>query len=261
MYLTNLADVARRAGLHVIEQPGWQSRGHGGMTDVRAIVCHHTAGAATGNAPSLNIVQNGRSDLPGPLSHFVLGRDGTVFVVAAGLCYHAGAVRSAGWSNAHTIGIEAEATGTAAWPETQLGAYARLCRALQLAFGNVPVLGHKEVCEPVGRKVDPNFDMVAFRARVANADQEDDMQLDDKVTLFDKNEVSVNNVLAGTFARVAEIKSKRFPGVKDDLPGFISAIDANVLSLGDALARLANAQAETNAKLDELIERLTPKEA
>lgn len=95
---------------------------------------------------------------------------------------------------------------------------------------------------------------------LGSADQEDDVQLDDEVTLFDKNKVSLNNVLAGTFARVAEIESKRFPGVKDDLPGFVSAIDANVLSLGDALARLSNAQAETNRQLAKVVELLTPKD-
>jgi hypothetical protein len=163
MYLTNLAAIARGAGLTVVEQGGWQSRGHGGMTDVRAIICHHTGGL---NA--LGTVQNGRPDLPGPLSHFYLGQDGTVYVVAAGLCYHAGATLASWQSNAHTIGIEAEATGTSSWPEVQLAAYAKLCRALSDAFGGVPTLGHKEVCAPVGRKIDPNFDMAAFRGRVAN---------------------------------------------------------------------------------------------
>jgi hypothetical protein len=264
VYLTNLATIARRAGLTVVEQGGWQSRGHGGMIDVRAVICHHTAGGS-GNAASLTVVQNGRSDLSGPLSHFLLAKDGTVYVVAAGLCYHAGATLAAWQSNAHTIGIEAERSvadinARVPWPERQLVAYAKLCRALQDAFGGVPVLGHKEICSPPGRKIDPDFDMAAFRGRVARADTEDDVQLSDEVTLFDKNKVSVNNVLAGTFARVAEIESKRFPGVKDDLPGFIAAIDANVLSLGDALARLSNAQAETNRQLAKVVELLTPKD-
>ncbi|WP_409186503.1 N-acetylmuramoyl-L-alanine amidase [Amycolatopsis sp. VS8301801F10] len=169
MLLTSLATIARSAGLKVVEQPGWTARGHGQMSGVKAVVCHHTAGPAAGNAPSLGVVQNGRSDLAGPLAHYVLGRDGTVYVVAAGLCWHAGAVLNNNWSNNYAIGIEAEATGTAAWPEVQLDAYARLCRALCAAFG-LPisaVLGHKEVCSPRGRKSDPNFDMGAFRARIS----------------------------------------------------------------------------------------------
>ncbi|GAB3372598.1 N-acetylmuramoyl-L-alanine amidase [Amycolatopsis echigonensis] len=179
MMLTNLAAVARSAGLRVVEQPGWRTRGHGQMAGVRAIVCHHTAGARTGNTPSLGVVQNGRPDLSGPLAHYLLARDGTVHVVAAGLCWHAGAVRNPSWGNAYSVGIEAEATGTDAWPEAQLNAYERLCKALCAAFG-LPVsavLGHKEVCAPHGRKTDPNFDMGAFRARVAAtpATEEDDL--------------------------------------------------------------------------------------
>jgi hypothetical protein len=137
---------------------------------VKTIVCHHTGTTnTTANAPSLGIVQNGRADLAGPLSHFVLGRDGTVFVVAAGQCWHTGATWQTAQSNAYAIGIEAEGTGYAAWPDVQLDAYARLCRALCTAFGlGVDrVQGHKEVCSPAGRKPDPNFDMGAFRARVA----------------------------------------------------------------------------------------------
>jgi N-acetylmuramoyl-L-alanine amidase len=170
-YLTNLADIARGAGLRVVEQAGWRTRGHGPQTGVKTIVCHHTAGAATGNAPSLNVVQNGRPDLDGPLSHFLLARDGTVFVVAAGQCWHTGATWQTSQSNAYAIGIEAEATGTAAWPPEQMDAYARLCKALCVAFGlGVDrVQGHKEVCSPAGRKTDPNFDMTAFRVRVTHA--------------------------------------------------------------------------------------------
>lgn len=169
MMLTSLADIARSAGLRVVEQPGWKTRGHGQMSGVRSVVCHHTAGPRTGSAPSLGVVQNGRSDLAGPLAHYVLGRDGTVYVVAAGLCWHAGAVLNNNWSNNYAIGIEAEATGVDDWPDEQIDAYARLCHALREAFG-LPVsavLGHKEVCSPRGRKSDPNFDMDEFRARVA----------------------------------------------------------------------------------------------
>jgi hypothetical protein len=264
MYLINLAAIARSTGLTVVERSGWQSRGHGGMIDVRAIVCHHTGTTnTTANAPSLAVVEDGRSDLPGPLSHFLLARDGTVYVVAAGLCYHAGSVLRTEWGNAHTIGIEAEATGLAAWPEVQLRAYAKLCRALSDTFG-VPVLGHKEVCAPVGRKIDPNFDMGAFRARVRTTNpEENDMQLTDRVHLFDKSTVTVEQLLAGLFSRAADpvIESQRFPGHKDTLDNFVSAIDANVLGLADGVKALTNAQQQTNAKLNKLIELLTPKEA
>lgn len=163
-YLTNLADIARLAGLTVIEQPGWRTRGHGNMsTAINLVVCHHTGGLN-----SLGVVQNGRSDLAGPLAHFYLARTGVVYVVAAGLCWHTGATLQSWQGNFNAIGIEAEGTGKDPWPEAQLVAYSRLCAALCRAFF-LPasrVYGHKEICAPVGRKPDPNFDMNAFRTRV-----------------------------------------------------------------------------------------------
>ena len=60
MMLLDLADAARRSGLTVVEEPGWRTRGHGSMTAVQSITCHHTAGPATGDAPSLAVVRDGR---------------------------------------------------------------------------------------------------------------------------------------------------------------------------------------------------------
>lgn len=171
MMLTDLADVVRRSGLKVVEVSGWKTRGHGQMTSVEAIICHHTAGPETGNYPSLGVVRDGRPGLDGPLSQLGLGRDGTVYVIAAGVSYHAGATFYTWQNNWHAIGIEAEATGTDPWPKVQYDAYVRLCRALVNGYG-VPVsrvLGHKEVAKPAGRKPDPNFDMAAFRAAVSRA--------------------------------------------------------------------------------------------
>jgi N-acetylmuramoyl-L-alanine amidase-like protein len=169
-YLTDLASVARKTNLEVIEVPGWETRGRSQMGDVRAVVCHHTATLnRTADMPSLDTLINGRSDLKGPLSHFGLSRSGKIYVIAAGRCNHAGTVRNPSWGNSHSIGIEAEATGTdATWPEVQLAALAQLCRVLVDHFGLSvsAVLGHKEVADPPGRKIDPNFDMNAFRARI-----------------------------------------------------------------------------------------------
>jgi hypothetical protein len=169
-YLTDLAGVARKTNLEVIEVPGWETRGRGPMRDVRAVVCHHTATKTRiADMPSLNTLIKGRTDLKGPLSQFGLSRSGKVYVIAAGRCNHAGKVRNPSWGNSHSIGIEAEATGTDTWPEVQLAAYAQLCRVLVDYFGLSvsAVLGHKEVADPPGRKPDPNFDMDAFRARVS----------------------------------------------------------------------------------------------
>lgn len=84
MMLTDLATVLRAAGLKVQEVPGWKTRGHGQMTSVETIACHHTAGPKTGNYPSLGVVRDGRPGLDGPLAQLGLARDGTWLVIAAG---------------------------------------------------------------------------------------------------------------------------------------------------------------------------------
>lgn len=183
MLLTDLANACRKSGLDVVEVAGWRTRGHGEMTAVETIVCHHTATskAASGDYPSLAIVRDGRSDLPGPLSQLGLGRSGTVYVIAAGVSWHAGETFTDSQDNWHAIGIEAEADGLSSWPDEQIDAYARLCAALceHYDLDVTRVQGHKEVAAPKGRKVDPNFDMTAFRQAVASV-QEDDMPFTEK---------------------------------------------------------------------------------
>lgn len=167
-----LADVLRAAGLKVAEQPGWQNRGHAPMGTVRGVICHHTVGPRRGNMPSLGVVTNGRPDLKGPLAQLGLGRDGTWYVIAAGLAYHAGKGNWQGVTagNSQMIGVEAENDGVGEpWPEIQMDAYARGVAAILKHVGAGPIMaaGHKEYCLPRGRKIDPSFDMAAFRLRVA----------------------------------------------------------------------------------------------
>lgn len=217
MMLLDLADAARRSGLPVVETAGWRSRGHGPMTAVRSVICHHTAGPATGDAPSLRVVRDGRGDLAGPLAHLVLARSGVVHVVAAGLCFHTGATFEPWQSNATAIGIEAEATGRDAWPAGQHAAFVRLCRALADHY-DVPVarvLGHKEIAKPHGRKIDPNFDMAAFRTAVAST--EDDMPTADEIAAavlarrvrnFNGDHVTLEQVVVATEQRIADAQNQ-----------------------------------------------------
>jgi N-acetyl-anhydromuramyl-L-alanine amidase AmpD len=174
--LTWLPKVLLDAGLKVAEQPGWQTRGRGEMGTVKGVICHHTAGPLKGNMPSLGVVTNGRSDLPGPLAQLCLGRDGTFFVVAAGRCNHAGAGNWQGLTAGNTsfIGIEAENTGLATgpraepWPAVQLDAYRRGVAAIlkKVKANAIMCCGHKEYALPHGRKNDPTFDMSDFRMQV-----------------------------------------------------------------------------------------------
>ena len=171
-----LARVAKRTGYPVVEVKGWKKRGYGQMVKAESVMCHHTAGPASGNYPSLNVVTNGRPGIAGPLANYGIGRDGTIYVIAAGRANHAGRVAKTMWSNTRSIGIEAENTGVGEpWPTAQLDAYVRLCAELCKEFKwpvtRDRVVGHKEAAVPRGRKIDPNFStpslsMNQFRAYV-----------------------------------------------------------------------------------------------
>jgi hypothetical protein len=169
-----LPQVLKDAGLKVAVVPGWESRGRREMGQVLGVLCHHTAGERHGNMPSLQVLIDGRSDLPGPLSQLGLGRDGTFYVIAAGVCNHAGAGI---WmdvtnGNSNLIGIEAENTGGSddfPWPAVQVDAYRRGAAAI-LKFAGLPAVAcaaHREYARPIGRKQDPVFGMEEFRSGIA----------------------------------------------------------------------------------------------
>ena len=178
--LTWLPDVLLGAGLKVAQVEGWQTRGRGDVGRIHGVICHHTAGSAHGNMPSLGVITQGRpagpqsTALAGPLAQLGLGRDGTFYVIAAGKANHAGAGRWAGITTGNTsfIGIEAENTGTPAdspWPAVQIDAYHRGVAAILKEIGATQDLccAHREYALPAGRKTDPDFNMAQFRAEVA----------------------------------------------------------------------------------------------
>lgn len=185
--LTWLPEVLRNAGLRVVEQPGWQTRGHGDVGPIKFILCHHTAakiGTPTKN--TVDLIANGRPDLKGPLSQLFLSKDGTFHVIAAGLGYHAGkgVWQGVTTGNSNSIGIEADNNGIGEpWPEVQVDAYARGCAAIlkHIKAGAIMCAGHKEYALPKGRKIDPNFDMTAFRQRVSAAMEKEPVDMGDSV--------------------------------------------------------------------------------
>lgn len=168
----------RKWGLKVEAVDGWRFNGRPYNFYPRAIIVHHTAsGAQSGNFASEGIVTNGRPDLPGPLCQFLLGRDGTVKVIAAGYANHAGyggplAGVPENMGNTYTYGVEAENNGVGEpWTKAQLNAYYRLCAAL-LVWMKIKdvskVFGHKEWAP--GRKIDPaGINMDQFRENVRRA--------------------------------------------------------------------------------------------
>lgn len=167
-----LADVLRGAGLKVVEEPGWKTRGRGEMGEVKGVLDHHT-GPGTRDALR-HLISQGRPDLAGPLSHLFLDDDGTYYVVAAGRCNHAGAGKWQGVTagNTNFIGIEARNAGDGKdiWEPAQMDAYIKGVAAIlkYCHLDSVMAAGHKEYALPKGRKVDPTFDMIAFREHVDN---------------------------------------------------------------------------------------------
>ena len=169
-----LPHVLKDAGLKVAPVDGWEERGRGDVGEIFGVICHYTQGPRNGNMPSLGTLLEGRSDLPGPLSQLGLGRDGTYYIIAAGKCNHAGkgVWRGIANGNGNFIGIEAENTGGAndfPWPAVQLDAYHRGVAAIlkHVGRGAEFCAGHKEYARPLGRKIDPDLEMGAFRGAVA----------------------------------------------------------------------------------------------
>jgi len=177
--LTWLPQVLKDKGLKVALVPGWESRGskNRDVGNIVGVICHHTATPdplrKRLNMPTLTTLIQGRSDMPGPLAQLGLGRDGTYYVVAAGLCNHAGpgAWKGVTTGNSSFIGIEGENTGLpddTPWPAVQMDAYRRGVAAILAHVGKGAdfCAGHKEWALPAGRKTDPSLDMIAFRSGV-----------------------------------------------------------------------------------------------
>lgn len=172
-----LATHLRSWGLKVVEVGGWQTRSAKTTTFTPvAVMVHHTATKGPANAPSLNIITNGRTGVPGPLSQFLLARDGTVYLISGNRANHggyggpiAGIPKDSG--NRYAWGIEAENDGRGEpWGAAQLNAYYRLTAALLALMkkDSRAVCAHKEYAP--SRKIDPaGIDMNQFRKNVQAA--------------------------------------------------------------------------------------------
>ncbi|MFF9559310.1 N-acetylmuramoyl-L-alanine amidase [Streptomyces albus] len=189
MSASTFMSVLKREGVKVSERySGWRThnRNHkGAWGGVNGVLIHHTAGR-----DSRSLCYNGRSDLPGPLCHTHLAKDGTATMMSAGRANHAGPVarnahdavvaersthpRPSAASgtvdgNAHYYGIEIENLGTGKdpYPAAQYDAAVRWAAAIcrHHGWGADSVVGHKETS--VEGKPDPSFDMNKFRRDVA----------------------------------------------------------------------------------------------
>lgn len=188
-YLTDLADVLRKAGLNVVELPGWKTRGRPASTggfDPVGNLWHHTGGASNTRDYAEWMAYTGRSDLPAPLCQVAVDRSGTCYVSAAGRANHAGTAKAsgpvpAGDGNALYIGWECMNTGSEGWTKAQYDAMVTAAAATSSHYGWTPNANraHKETS--VTGKWDPGLlDMDKFRRDIANHTGDDDMPLSDE---------------------------------------------------------------------------------
>lgn len=233
---TWLPQALARYGLDVRPTPGWDTRGSADFNP-RGVVCHHTASAPGSNAPSLGVVTNGRSDLPGPLCNVLLARDGTCYLIASGRANHAGA---GGWrgltGNSSVLGIEAENNGVGEpWPAHQLDAFVRLCAAMCDGGGIDPanVCYHREWAPT--RKIDPAGpgipDPNEWRARVAAAVTQGDALTADDKAYVDAHDlailIEVKKLKADLLERI-KFKSRKTRAELAAIHADIAALEAKV---------------------------------
>lgn len=241
--------------------PSWQQYGHGDFKDIRGVMVHHT-GNANETAES---IRRGRPDLAGPLANIHIAPNGTVTLVAAGVCWHAGAgsypwlpTNNANW---HMIGIECawptiRPNGTydenERWPDAQIIAMRDTCAALtkRLGWDASRVIGHKEYAGAAQGKWDPgNLDMGWFRGEVAKAMRG---EFDPKVpanppadnnndggsllALTDQQQHDLYNAVMGIAAVAADIQTQlRGPGLRG-WPQLGRNAKGEALTVVDALA-------------------------
>lgn len=141
--LTWLADELRKAGLRVVEVPGWETRGSSDFHP-EGMTWHATAGSRHGTPQDeTRVILNGSSTAPPPIAQLMLWRDGTVYVCAAGRCNH----NKVGWDgpnkglgNSRLLGIEmANDNRGEPWPAVQLDAARRATAAILKRLGADPM--------------------------------------------------------------------------------------------------------------------------
>jgi hypothetical protein len=188
-----LLAALRAEGVEVVEYRSWRTHnrnGAGAWGPVHGVMVHHTV--TKGADSSVRLCYEGRSDLPGPLCHGVIAKDGTVYLVGHGRANHAGAgdgdvlqaviderslpadKETDTDGNRHFYGFEAVNLGDGKdpWPAAQVEAVVRASAAICRAHGwgrdgDTSVIGHLE-WQP--GKVDPRgpgITMPDVRRRVA----------------------------------------------------------------------------------------------
>lgn len=216
MTATQVVAQLEKWGLKYVEISGWSTHNRntkGAWGPMNGFIWHHT-GADVSDAKGYagGTLYKGLADLPGPLCHFSIGKDGTVYLVGWGRANHAGGGDPAvlqhvinedytgqlhptrGNSNgvdgnAHFYGVEIQYSGSHEMSPAQYAAARRLSAAILDFHGwsEKSVIAHGEWSSD---KWDPGYApskimaMPAVRADVkatltAGPNQEDDVALTD----------------------------------------------------------------------------------
>jgi len=174
-----LIQILKAEGVTVREYPGWRTRSRDEATGkifgpVHMVLNHHTGG----NGDLDVVAKNGVRDLPAPLAHIYLARDGVAWMCSAGRANHAGAMavnayqsfldeegshpaplKSSGTVDGNDVayGIETEnrGDGKQSYPRVQYDAWVRInaafCREFTWSAESCGM--HKETS--VEGKIDP----------------------------------------------------------------------------------------------------------
>ncbi|MDQ0795566.1 peptidoglycan recognition family protein [Streptomyces sp. B1I3] len=180
-----LLAALRAEGVTVVEHKSWRTHERpastGSFGPINGVMLHHTV--TSGTSGSVALCYTGHSQLPGPLCHGVIDKDGTVYLVSAGRANHAGRgdddvlrqVQDESYDrdklltpneantdgNTRFYGFECVNLGDGRdpWPPVQRDAMVRVSAAILRAYGGPgqgwtarSVIGHKE-WQP--GKVDP----------------------------------------------------------------------------------------------------------
>jgi len=168
VWLTDMAQILRDAGLNVIEQDGWQgrSRSSGGFEPGKplCVMWHHTASSSGASAESDTNYMSYNADAA-PVANIMIARNGDVHVLAAGATNTNGSGQALAFSrgvvpedsmNTHAIGMEIQNNGVGQEYSTEcIDAAFATSNALNAAYGNLPEDVATHTSYAVGRKIDP----------------------------------------------------------------------------------------------------------
>ncbi|MFI2078457.1 peptidoglycan-binding protein [Streptomyces triculaminicus] len=184
----------RAEGVTVVEVGSWRTHNRnsrGPWGPAHGVIVHHTV--SSGTSSSVSLCYDGYDELPGPLCHGVIAKDGTVHLVGYGRTNHAGGGdpvvlehviaedygdRPPAPTKGNADGVDGNRAfygfecinmgdGKDPWPAAQLEAIERVSAALCRAHGwsAKSVIGHLEWSDD---KSDPRgFTMPTMRERVA----------------------------------------------------------------------------------------------